>query len=40
MAVTPLLEDYHHDRRRAVARLTADLQRQLEGLIVPSGLAD
>ena len=40
MAVTPLLEDYHHDRRRAVARLTADLQRQLEALIVPSGLAD
>jgi len=40
MAVTPLLEDYHHDRRRAVARLTADLQRQLETLIVPSGLAD
>jgi len=40
MAVTPLLEDYHRDRRRAVARLTADLQRQLEALIGPSGLAD
>ena len=39
MAVTPFLEDYHHDRRRAVARLTTDLQRQLEALIVPSGLA-
>ena len=39
MAVTPLLEDYHRDRRRAVARLTADLQSQLETLIVPSGLA-
>jgi len=39
MAVTPLLEDYHHDRRRAVARLTADLQRQVEALIRPSGLA-
>jgi hypothetical protein len=39
IAITPLLEDYHHDRRRAVARLTADLQRQLEALIVPSGLA-
>ena len=38
MAFTPLLEDYHRDRRRAVARLTADLQRQLEALIVPSGL--
>jgi hypothetical protein len=34
-----LLEDYHQDRRRTVARLTADLQRQLEALIVPSGLA-
>jgi hypothetical protein len=40
MAVTPLLDDYHRDRRRAVARLTTDLQRQLEALIVPSGLAD
>jgi len=40
MAVTPLLDDYHRDRRRAVARLTSDLQRQLEALIVPSGLAD
>jgi hypothetical protein len=39
IAFTPLLEDYHRDRRRAVARLTADLQRQLEALIVPSGLA-
>ena len=39
MAVTPLLEDYHQDRRRAVSRLTSDLQRQLETLIVPSGLA-
>jgi hypothetical protein len=39
IAFTPLLEDYHRDRRRAVARLTADLQRQLEDLIVPSGLA-
>jgi hypothetical protein len=39
MAFTPLLEDYHQDRRRTVARLTADLQRQLEALIVPSGLA-
>lgn len=39
MAFTPLLEDYRRDRRRAVARLTADLQRQLEELIVPSGLA-
>ena len=39
MAFTPLLEDYHRDRRRTVARLTADLQRQLEALIVPSGLA-
>jgi hypothetical protein len=37
IAFTPLLEDYHRDRRRAVARLTADLQRQLEALIVPSG---
>ena len=39
IAFSPLLEDYHRDRRRAVARLTADLQRQLEALIVPSGLA-
>jgi len=38
MAFTPLLEDYHRDRRRAVAHLTAELQRQLESLIVPSGL--
>jgi hypothetical protein len=37
IAFSPLLEDYHRDRRRAVARLTADLQRQLEALIVPSG---
>ena len=28
------------DRRRAVARFTSDLQRQMEALIVPSGLAD
>jgi hypothetical protein len=39
IALTPLLEEYHRDRRRTVARLTADLQRQLEALIVPSGLA-
>jgi hypothetical protein len=39
IAFTPLLEEYHRDRRRTVARLTADLQRQLEALIVPSGLA-
>ncbi len=39
MAFAPLLEDYHRDRRRAVAQLTAELQRQLEALIVPSGLA-
>jgi hypothetical protein len=30
------MEAYRSDRRGAVATLTADLQRALEGLIVPS----
>lgn len=36
IAVDQRLEAYHHDRRGAVAALTADLQQALEGLIVPS----
>ena len=37
IAVAPRLAAYRTDRRGAVASLTADLQRQMEGLIVPSG---
>lgn len=37
IAVAPLLAAYRADRRSAVANLTADLQREMEGLIVPSG---
>lgn len=36
IAVQQRLDDYRQDRRAAAARLTADLQRQLEELIVPS----
>jgi len=35
--VAPRLAAYRADRRSAVAALTADLQREMEGLIVPSG---
>ncbi len=35
--VGPRLHHYRADRRGAVASLTADLQRQMEALIVPSG---
>jgi hypothetical protein len=31
------LEAYRADRRRAVADLTGELQRRLEGLILPTG---
>jgi hypothetical protein len=37
IAVAPRLAAYRADRRSAVANLTADLQREMEGLIVPSG---
>jgi 1-acyl-sn-glycerol-3-phosphate acyltransferase len=37
MEIGPRLAAYRTDRRGAVASLTADLQRELEGLIVPSG---
>jgi hypothetical protein len=37
MEIGPRLAAYHTDRRGAVASLTADLQREMEGLIVPSG---
>ena len=40
IAVAPRLAAYRADRRGAVASLTADLQRQMEGLIVPSGGSD
>jgi hypothetical protein len=36
IAVEERMEAYRSDRRGAVATLTADLQRALEGLIVPS----
>ena len=36
LGMDPWLEAYRDNRRRAVANLTTDLQRQLEGLIVPS----
>ena len=36
IAVAPRLDGYRQDRRAAATRLTADLQRQLEELIVPS----
>lgn len=36
LAMEPWLVAYHGNRRRAVADLTTELQRQLEGLIVPS----
>jgi 1-acyl-sn-glycerol-3-phosphate acyltransferase len=37
MEIGPRLAAYRTDRRGAVAILTADLQREMEGLIVPSG---
>jgi 1-acyl-sn-glycerol-3-phosphate acyltransferase len=37
IAVAPRLAAYRADRRSAVASLTSDLQREMEGLIVPSG---
>jgi 1-acyl-sn-glycerol-3-phosphate acyltransferase len=37
MEIGPRLAAYRSDRRGAVASLTADLQREMEGLIVPSG---
>lgn len=37
IAVAPRLAAYRADRRSAVANLTSDLQREMEGLIVPSG---
>jgi 1-acyl-sn-glycerol-3-phosphate acyltransferase len=37
MEIGPRLAAYRADRRSAVANLTADLQREMEGLIVPSG---
>ena len=37
IAVAPRLAAYRADRRSAVANLPADLQREMEGLIVPSG---
>jgi 1-acyl-sn-glycerol-3-phosphate acyltransferase len=37
IAVAPRLAAYRADRRSAVANLTADLQREMEELIVPSG---
>ncbi|MCU0530286.1 MAG: 1-acyl-sn-glycerol-3-phosphate acyltransferase [Cyanobium sp. Prado107] len=37
IAVDERMEDYRQDRRGSVARLTADLQRSLEGLIVSTG---
>jgi 1-acyl-sn-glycerol-3-phosphate acyltransferase len=37
MEIGPRLASYRTDRRGAVANLTADLQREMEGLIVPSG---
>jgi 1-acyl-sn-glycerol-3-phosphate acyltransferase len=37
MEIGPRLAAYRTDRRGAVASLTADLQREMEGLIVPSG---
>ena len=37
IAVAPRLAAYRADRRGAVAALTADLQREMESLIVPSG---
>jgi 1-acyl-sn-glycerol-3-phosphate acyltransferase len=37
IVVGPRLGAYRTDRRGAVASLTADLQREMEGLIVPSG---
>jgi len=37
IAVAPRLAAYRADRRSAVAALTADLQREMEGLIVPAG---
>jgi len=40
LAMEPWLEAYRDSRRRAVADLTAELQRQLEGLIVPSQAAE
>lgn len=36
LALDPWLQAYRGNRRRAVAELTSELQRQLEGLIVPS----
>jgi hypothetical protein len=40
IAVEERLEAYRADRRRAVADLTAELQRRLQGLILPSGSGD
>lgn len=37
IAVAGRLVEYRHDRRGAVARLTADLQQALEGMVVPTG---
>jgi hypothetical protein len=36
IAVADRLDAYRSDRRAAVGALTAELQRALEGLIVPS----
>lgn len=40
MEIGPRLASYRSERRGAVASLTADLQREMEGLIVPSGDGD
>jgi hypothetical protein len=40
MEIGPRLAAYRADRRGAVAALTADLQQEMEGLIVPSGSGD